>query len=71
MIDKVSSVDLAYDISRAALLPLDMEREKGCSYDALMKSIFQSSAKVKNLPSLILIYFDILLIFSLLIMATF
>lgn len=46
MIDKITFIDVAYRISRVALLPLDMEREKGSSYDALMKSIFQSSAKV-------------------------
>jgi hypothetical protein len=45
-IDKISSTDVAFGISRAALLPNDMEREKGNSYDVLMKSIFQSSAKV-------------------------
>lgn len=50
MVDKVSSVDVAYGVSRAALLPLDMEREKNCSYDALTKSIFQSSVKVWILP---------------------
>lgn len=50
MIDKISSVDVAYGVSRAALLPLDMDREKGNSYDSLMKSIFQSSAKVSKIP---------------------
>lgn len=46
MIDKVKSVDVAYGVARAALLPLDMEREKNNSYNILMKSIFQSSARV-------------------------
>lgn len=46
MIDRVNSVDAAYGVARAALLPLDMEREKSNSYDVLMKSIFQSSARV-------------------------
>ncbi len=48
VIDKIASMDVAYGVSRAALLPLDMDREKGNSYDSLMKSIFQSSAKVKK-----------------------
>lgn len=46
IIDKITSVDVAYGVARAAMLPLDLEREKGCSYDALMKSILQSSARV-------------------------
>lgn len=50
MIDKISSTEVAFGVSRAALLPLDMEREKGSSYDVLMKTIFQSSAKVKEIP---------------------
>jgi hypothetical protein len=51
-IDKISSTDVAFGISRAALLPNDMEREKGNSYEVLMKSIFQSSAKVNSSLSL-------------------
>lgn len=46
MIYRANSVDVAYGIARAALLPLDMEREKNSSYDMLTKSIFQSSVKV-------------------------
>ncbi len=46
VIDRISSVDVAFGISRAALLPLDMEKERGNSYDVLMKSVFQSSARV-------------------------
>lgn len=34
MIDEVTLVDVAYGVSKAALLPWDMEREKGYSYDA-------------------------------------
>lgn len=40
MTDKISSVDVALGVSLAALLPLDMDREKSNSYDSLMKSIF-------------------------------
>jgi hypothetical protein len=49
VIDKISSTDVAYGVSRAALLPNDMEREKNSSYDVLMKTIFQSSIKVRSL----------------------
>jgi hypothetical protein len=48
MIDKISSPDVAYGVSRAALLPLDMDRERSNSFDTLMKSILQSSAKVRT-----------------------
>jgi hypothetical protein len=52
-VDKISSTDVAFGVSRAALLPLDMEREKGSSYDTLMKTVFQSCVKVTNLLPLI------------------
>jgi hypothetical protein len=48
--DKVSSTEVAFAVSRAALLPNDIEREKNSSYDVLMKTILQSSAKVKEIP---------------------
>lgn len=46
MSDKVTSLDVAYAIAQAALLPADIEKEKDLSYDALMKYAMQTSVKV-------------------------
>lgn len=58
MIDKISCTNVAYEVSRATLLPLYMEREKNCSYDALIQSIFQSSAFIfmYYFPSMLVVF---------------